>query len=405
VVDANQGFCSRSDTMTSFTKIDGAASILRERKWPNVMMRVSHLALPDAASPSGTVKMRYGRTTPNHERGMVLNLFYEDKDDRWFPGDRHIRQFSRRLLCGKPRINGQLRVFLNLCAGLDKLGIPYRVNDYGYIEKHPEELACIIGRSFVLDRIKWKNPILLGVAIYNHPLDDPGLFDRLPVKTMLVPGGWYAEMFKPYWPNTVVWPVGIDTETWAPSTEQEKTVDVLLYDKIHWDRGSFSPELLEPIRAKLSKEGRSFFEIRYGHYNEEDYQAALSRCRAVIFLCQHESQGIAYQQALSCDVPVFAWDPGGAWKDPGYFPHKVRFEPVSSVPYWDDRCGMKFVDIAAFKDGWQNFWKQVETGGFKPREYILDNLTLEKQARQYYEIARGIMRDQQRNPAAEVSVQ
>jgi hypothetical protein len=325
---------------------------------------------------------------------MILNLFFEDKDDRWFSGDRYIRQALRRVLFGKARINGQLRVFLNLCAGLDRLGIGYRINDYRYIEKHPNELACIIGRSFVLDRIKWKNPLLLGVAIYNHPLDDPNLFNRLPVKALLVPGGWYADMFRPYWPNTVVWPVGIDTDVWTPSRAQDKTVDVLLYDKVHWDRGRFSPELIEPIRAHLRKEGRSFLELRYGNYKEEDYQAALSRCRTMIFLCQHESQGIAYQQALSSGVPVCAWDPGGAWMDPNYFPDRVRFEPVSSVPYWDDRCGIKFVDVATFEGGWRNFWSQVEAGGFSPREYILDNLTLEKQARAYYEIAQGIMQRQ-----------
>ena len=52
----------------------------------------------------------------------------------------------------------------NLCAGLDRMGIRYRVNDYGHIRKHPEELACIIGRPFVLDWFAWKNPLLLGVV-------------------------------------------------------------------------------------------------------------------------------------------------------------------------------------------------------------------------------------------------
>jgi hypothetical protein len=133
---------------------------------------------------------------------MVLNLFYEDKDDRWFPGDRHLRRMARKMLFGEPRMSGQLRVFLNLCAGLDRLGIRYRVNDYGYIARHPEEVACIIGRIFLLDKFAWKNPILLGVAAHNHPLDDPDLFKRLPVKKVVVPGDWYADMYRPYWPDT-----------------------------------------------------------------------------------------------------------------------------------------------------------------------------------------------------------
>ena len=41
-------------------------------------------------------------------------------------------------------------------------------------------------------------------------------------------------------------------------------------------------------------------------YREEEYRAALNKCRAMVFLCEHETQGIAYQQALSCDVPIFA---------------------------------------------------------------------------------------------------
>ncbi|MCP3460205.1 glycosyltransferase [Bradyrhizobium sp. CCGUVB23] len=330
---------------------------------------------------------------PETSRGerMVLNLFFEEKDDRWFRGDRHLRTWLRRLLLGKPWINGQQRVFLNLCAGLDKLGIRYRVNDYGYIRKHPDELACVIGRPFVLDWIDWKNPILLGVASYNHPIDDPDLLTRYPVKHIVVPCQWYADMCRPGWPNIDAWPVGIDTDAWTPPVAERKSVDVLLYDKVLWDRDRIEPDLIEPIRARLRAEGRTFEEIRYGSYNEQDYRAALARCRTMIFLSQNESQGIACLQALASGVPVLAWDRGGPWRDPDYFPHRVRFDGVSSVPYWDDRCGMKFVDAEGFSSRWSEFWTQAGTGDFQPRQYVLDNLTLEKGALHYYEIAQAVM--------------
>lgn len=330
------------------------------------------------------------RPEPAGER-MTLNLFFEEKDDRWLPGDRHVRPLLRRLVYGRPRISGQERVFLNLCAGLDRLGIRYRVNDYRYIRKHPDEVACIIGRRFVLDWMEWKNPILLGVAMYNHPVDDPDLFVRLPVKKVLVPSEWYAEMCRSGWPDVEAWPVGIDTEAWRPAAPEHKTVDVLLYNKVQWERDRYAVELVEPIREHLRACGRSFEEISYGSYREQDYQAALARCRTMIFLCQHESQGIAYQQALASNVPVFAWDGGGAWQDPDYFPHKVRFEGVSSVPYWDDRCGMKFIDTDSFRSRWDEFWRQARAGAFGPRDYVLDELTLEKRALQYYEFARSVM--------------
>jgi glycosyltransferase involved in cell wall biosynthesis len=131
--------------------------------------------------------------------------------------------------------------------------------------------------------------------------------------------------------------------------------------------------------------------MRYGFYRDEEFRAALGQCRAMIFLCEHETQGIAYQQALSCDVPIFAWDRGGYWQDPSYYPDKVKFAPVTSVPYWDDRCGRKFLDAADFAIKWNGFWNDVEAKHFRAREYILENLTLEMCARQYVEVANNLL--------------
>lgn len=324
---------------------------------------------------------------------MVLNLFFEERDDRWFPGDRRVRPLLRRLLLGKTWISGQRRVFLNLRAGLDRLGLPYRVNDYGYIHKHPGELACILGRPFVLDWFDWKNPLLLGVAMYNHPVDAPAHLKDLANQTILVPSPWYAEMCRPYWPHVEVWPVGIETDVWTPVPAGQKRVDVLLYDKVHWDRDAYERELIGPIRSHLAARGRSVEIIRYGHYKEIDYKAALARCRSMIFLSEHESQGIACQQALSSGVPVFAWDRGGPWQDPEYFPDRVRYEGgVSSVPYFDERCGMTFTDAGGFAADWGTFWARVDGGGFAPRDYVIENLTLEKGARHYYDLAQAVMR-------------
>ena len=147
--------------------------------------------------------------------------------------------------------------------------------------------------------------------------------------------------------------------------------------------------LIEPIRAALRKHGRSFREIRYGLYGEEDFHTLLGKCRTMIFLCEHETQGLAYQQALSCGVPIIVWDRGGPWSDPAYFPHKAVFEPVTSVPYWDDRCGQKFSDFVEFELVWNTFWADVKNARFNPRAYILENLTLEKCAQNYVEIARS----------------
>jgi hypothetical protein len=322
----------------------------------------------------------------------MLNLFYEEPDgDRWLPFDRYPRQVIRQLARGKPQPSGQRRVFLNLCAGLDRIGVRYRVNDYRHVKNNPRELACVIGKSFVLDKFEWKNPIIAGAALTAHPVDDPSLPDRLPIKKILVPCSWLRDMCAQYWGACIdVWPVGIDSALWLPAPAENKTVDVLLYNKVRWQDNLYDDTLIEPIRALLSKYRLSIREIRYGQYKEEEFHAALRACKAMVFLCEHETQGIAYQQALSCGVPILAWDRGGPWQDPDYFPHRIIFEPVTSVPYWDERCGERFIDFSEFETKWATFWDGVQLNRYSPRQFILQNLTLEKCAEDYLEIVQRI---------------
>ena len=315
----------------------------------------------------------------------MLNLFYEEPDpDRWFPGDRYPRRVIRRMVRRTAQASGHRRVFLNLAAGLEKLGIGYRLNDYRYARKHPEEVACIIGKPNVLDKIPWQNPILFGASIFSHPCDEPANFSNHPIRRILVPGEWVTQMWKPFYGDRVqAWPVGIDTQAWQPAARKTKDIDFLLYNKIRWQHSAMEKMLVSPIRTILQEQGYSIAELKYGSYQEPDFHELLRRSRAMIFLCEHETQGIAYQQTLACDVPILAWDRGGYWQDPNFYPDRAQFSSVSSVPYWDDRCGLKFQDITEFQARLEQFWTDYQQRNFAPRDYILDNLTLEKAATAY----------------------
>ena len=321
---------------------------------------------------------------------QTLNIFYEEPEtDRWLPLDRYPRRMVRRIVRGKPRPRGQTRVFLNLCAGLDILGIPYRINRYRHIERHPEELVCIIGKPHVLNKIRWPGPIMFGAAVHSHPLSDPDLLKRLPVRKVLVPGEWMRKMCEPYYGEAVVaWPVGIDTDSWIGGGDTQKKFDFLIFDKVLWEHEKYEASLIEPIRQELRQRSFTYSEIRYGYYEEETFYEKLRSCRAMIFLCEHETQGIAYQQALACDIPVLAWDRGGYWQDPEFYPHRVKFGPVTSVPYWDERCGRKFAHTAEFSEQLSEFWANLSN--YSPRDYILQNLTLEICARKYFEHSQNI---------------
>ena len=319
-----------------------------------------------------------------------IALYYvkPPEQDRWVPGDRWIRGFARRLLRGRQRPGGLDRVFLNLCVGLDRLGITYQVNK-PFEEIEADDLVGVLGIGrrclYGYDR---PNPIVAGIGLMTHPSEWPDLCDEYPIVTYLQHSEWAADVYRPYFgERCAVWPVGIDTRYWQPNPEIDKQVDILIYDKIQWDRERHVSELLVPLKIALQQRGLSFAEIHYGAYDPETYRSLLRTTRAMVFLSQHESQGLAYQECLATDVPVLAWDPGECL-DPNRFSWGEPVIPATSVPYWDDRCGERFSlgdDLVITLD---QFLMGVNQGRYEPRAYVLDHLTAEDCAAKFLEILR-----------------
>jgi hypothetical protein len=230
------------------------------------------------------------------------------------------------------------------------------------------------------------NPIVAGIALMGYPSEWPTLCEEYPVMKYLQHSKWANDVYKPYFGNRcAIWPVGIDTEAWRPSATHQKTTDVLVYDKILWDYEQKLVHLREPILQVLRERNLTFEIIRYGRYSPLQFQQALQRCRAMVFLCEHESQGIAYQECLSSDVPILAYDQGW-YLDPSRFGWGQVDIPASSVPYFDERCGMKFENIAQFPERLEDFWNGVQAVWFRPRDYISENLTLEKCTKEYVQL-------------------
>lgn len=326
------------------------------------------------------------------ETKLPFFLFYEEPDpDRWFPSDRYPRRLIRRLVRGPARPGGVMRWFLNLQAGLDRLGLPYRLNDYRGLHRRPGAVAHVVGKPQVIDRIRPGHPIVFGPALAAHPSEND-FWGRPDLSLILVSCEWFRLMYERDLPRpipTAVWPAGVETDLWRPPVARPRG-RVLVYDKVRWRRDELVPGLVDPILARLRAEGLEPVHLRYGHYREEDFRSLLDQVGAMIFLCEHETQGFAYLQALSCGVPIFAWDRGGLWQDPGHFPHRVRFGPVSSVPYFDARCGERFTDLDSFQSGLASFLRRAEDGAFRPRDYVVENFDLATQARRYLQLVSAV---------------
>jgi hypothetical protein len=320
---------------------------------------------------------------------ICLSYSPDPERDRWLPGDRWLRPVVRRFVRGRPRPGGLDKVFINLRLGLDRLRIPYEVNRaYGSL-RH-DDLVGVLGRGrHCLDGYKRPEPLVAGIGLMTHPSEWPTLFEDYPVACYLQHSEWTAAVYRRYFGDRcVIWPVGIDTVEWQPTRKPgEKPVDFLIYDKIHWDRPKYEHDLMNPIGASLERLGKKCMTLRYGEYGPGEFRDALALSKAAIFLSPHESQGIACQEAMAAGVPVLAWDPGRC-QDPERFRWGEPDIPTTSIPYFDERCGRSFANLADFERNLPVFAEAVQAGSYSPRDYILENLTVEKCSKRFVDILR-----------------
>jgi hypothetical protein len=312
----------------------------------------------------------------------TINLYYRTKPTgyKFIPGDRPLVRFFRRLIFCK-KVSGVEKVFINLCKGFDELKIKYTVN-LSFNKIKPDEPVVVLGYGrYALQGYTEPNRIIAGIGLMTHPGEWPDLFTAYPVAKYMQHSKWTNALYAQFYgkEQCAQWPAGIDTEKWKPPDTPNKKLDVLIYNKIMWDREQTSIDLKLPIIKKLEELGLSHKEIVYGRYTEAEYHTLLQDCRAVIFLCEHESQGFACCEAMAMDVPVLAWDQG-YWLDPNRFAWGTPIVKATSVPFFDERCGMTFTNANDFNKKINVFWHQILNSGYQPRTYIVQNLTLQLSA-------------------------
>lgn len=325
-------------------------------------------------------------------RPTVL-LFYDGFELRLRPGVvgysyAHLHGLARYLYRSARREQvwtGFYTAFRLLAESLRRYGCTVRINAFGLAARNPAWPIGIAGYPSVLQAADLPNPRIFGPGDYGYP-DEAALVARDPRNRILTqPSEWPVEFYRDACGDKAQ-PlfVGIDTEGWPDLSAARKDLDFIVYDKIRWHadgtvRYAEPVPIVERTTRRLTQRGMRYVVLRYGAHHVGQFRQALSRARAMLFLCEHETQGIAYQEALASNVPVLALDEGILMD-----PVQKRFASpdlrVSSVPYFDATCGETFV-ADDFEVPLDRFMHKRDT--YRPREYVLNHLSMQQAAANY----------------------
>lgn len=280
-------------------------------------------------------------------------------------------------------ISGPQKVVTSLIKGLDELGYPYCINKdltaTSQLWIHDDPVALREAARLGLNAV-------VGPNIYILPRNIPTDID-LSKFVYIHPSVWAQDM----WTHLGFkkcpldhWAAGIDTNEFTERTKPDDGEVIIYFKQRH-------KEELAHIESILKKKNISYKIISYGHYKQSEYIEVLKKARYVIWLGRQESQGIALEEAMAMNVPILVWDVlnMGHWtpteKEKKIFNDtELAYDKATSAEYFDDRCGIKVKLAEQIESSITQM--EVEWKNFQPRAYILENLSLKKQAKDLIEL-------------------
>lgn len=255
-------------------------------------------------------------------------------------------------------MSGPKKVIQNLFHSLNDVGIPYAENE----EKYENNLFLHWDPYQVNNyvQIKNKETLLVGPQVWPFA---PEFSQLTEYGKIITPSQWVADLYTKFFNvrGTLNWPVAI----YPPQINNNPTVDCLVYYK------NRPVEHLQSVLSLLEKRGLTYTGLEYGNYSQEEFLESIGEVKFCVIIDNTESQGIATQEMMAVNKPIFVWDQI-VWDHMG----SEYSVPATSVPYWSDECGHKINSINELESGFDYFYSNLSN--YSPQDYVARELSPQK---------------------------
>jgi hypothetical protein len=267
---------------------------------------------------------------------------------------------------------GPGKVIYNLLLGLELKNIKYSFNEVCEFNH-----GAISEIDFSI--LPLNTPI--GPNVFSIPEEQKDVITKF--KNFIFNSEWARNLNSKYKifddKNKYIWSSGIETDKYV---DVDKNIE---YDcLIHFKNRSNNE--LNIVKEMLNKYKQSFILLNHSNYNPEDIIKYSSKCKYCIILDNTETQGFANMEIMSCNLPCFVFDKND-WLDSRKFNKNVwpnGFNFATTVPYFNGDCGIKTNFKVDYNNDFEKFINNLEK--YNPREYILQNHTIEKSTNKFLEI-------------------
>lgn len=257
-------------------------------------------------------------------------------------------------------VRGPVKVISNTVRAFEESDINFALN----AERYNYNFFLPWNRTYYEKYLKLKSRerFLVGPQIWPLSPEFSLLNDT---DTIIVPSKWVKDLFETKFGvsnnRILVWACPIYT----PNISYSPTIDCLIYYK------NRSQEDLYKVKSFLDEKGVTYIQLSYDHYNQDDFINALSSVKFCVILDNTESQGVAIQEMMSVNKPLFVWDQP-IWDHQG----EQYAVPATSVPYWSDKCGKKFTDFDKIEIYFEEFVDNFDK--YSPSEFVDEELSPQK---------------------------